>query len=117
MTTILALDLGTTTGWALRGSDGHHRQRFRAFPAATLRRRRDAFCASNAGSPRSNNPATASIACISKRCAATLASMRRTLRRVLATLTAWCEHQIPVPGACRSARSKTRPARAMRART
>ena len=22
-TTILALDLGTTTGWALRGSDGH----------------------------------------------------------------------------------------------
>ena len=23
ITTILALDLGTTTGWALRGSDGH----------------------------------------------------------------------------------------------
>ena len=22
-TTILALDLGTTTGWALRGNDGH----------------------------------------------------------------------------------------------
>ena len=27
-TTILALDLGTTTGWALRGSDGDVRQSF-----------------------------------------------------------------------------------------
>ena len=70
-TTIPALDLGTTTGWALRGSDGHitsgsqsfRPQRFEGggmrFPALqTLAHR------------RSSNRATASTACTSRRCVA-----------------------------------------------
>ena len=90
---ILALDLGTTTGWAIGGGSGQHHQRHHIIPAEPLRRRRHALSAlpQLARSDRHR--------CWRHRC--------RVLRRsapqhagtdaahvyggFLATLTAWCE--------------------------
>ena len=99
-TTILALDLGTTTGWALRGSDGHitsgserfRPQRFEGGGMRFLRFKRW-------------------LTEIKQSCGGIDALHFEEVRRhagvdaahayggFLATLTAWCEHhQIPYQG-------------------
>ena len=98
--TILALDLGTTTGWALRGSDGHitsgsecfRPQRFEGGGMRFLRFKRwltdikqcadglDALCFEEVRRHVGVDPAHA-------------------YGGFLATLTAWCEHHgIPYQG-------------------
>ena len=100
ITTILALDLGTTTGWALRGSDGHitsgsesfRPQRFEGGGMRFLRFKRW-------------------LTEIKKSCDGIDCLHFEEVRRhvstdaahayggFLATLTAWCEHhQIPYQG-------------------
>lgn len=49
-TTILALDLGTTTGWALRGSDGHITSGSESFVRSASKAAECVSCASSAGS-------------------------------------------------------------------
>ncbi len=99
-TTLLALDLGTTTGWALRGSDGHitsgsesfRPQRFEGGGMRFLRFKRW-------------------LTEIKQSCGGIDALHFEEVRRhagvdaahayggFLATLTAWCEHhQIPYQG-------------------
>ena len=99
-TTILALDLGTTTGWALRGSDGHitsgsesfRPQRFEGGGMRFLRFRRWLT---------EGKYACNGIDCLY------FEEVRRHIGvdaahaygGFLATLTAWCEHhQIPYQG-------------------
>ena len=99
-TTILALDLGTTTGWALRGSDGHitsgsesfRPQRFEGGGMRFLRFKRwlTEIKQSSDG-----------IDCLHfeevRRHVSTDAA--HAYGGFLATLTAWCEHhQIPYQG-------------------
>jgi hypothetical protein len=100
-TTILALDLGTTTGWALRGSDGHitsgtesfRPQRFEGGGMRFLRFKRwlteikqssdgiDCGALRGGAAPRLDVDAA------------------HAYGGFLATLTAWCEHhQIPYQG-------------------
>ncbi|MDP1525666.1 MAG: hypothetical protein Q8M20_07640 [Rhodocyclaceae bacterium] len=99
-TTILALDLGTTTGWALRGSDGHvtsgsesfRPQRFEGGGMRFLRFKRWL-----AEIKQSSD----GIDCLYfeevRRHASTDAA--HAYGGFLATLTAWCEHhQIPYQG-------------------
>ena len=99
-TTILALDLGTTTGWALRGSDGHitsgseifRPQRFEGGGMRFLRFKRwltelkavaDGIDALHFEEVRRHASTDAAHA----------------YGGFLATLTAWCEHhQIPYQG-------------------
>lgn len=100
ITTILALDLGTTTGWALRGSDGHimsgsesfRPQRFEGGGMRFLRFKRwlTEIKQSSDG-----------IDCLHfeevRRHVSTDAA--HAYGGFLATLTAWCEHhQIPYQG-------------------
>ena len=100
ITTILALDLGTTTGWALRGSDGHitsgsesfRPQRFEGGGMRFLRFKRwltelkavaDGIDALHFEEVRRHVSTDAAHA----------------YGGFLATLTAWCEHhQIPYQG-------------------
>ena len=99
-TTILALDLGTTTGWALRGSDGHitsgsesfRPQRFEGGGMRFLRFKRWLTEVKNSGD---------GIDCLHfeevRRHVSTDAA--HAYGGFLATLTAWCEHhQIPYQG-------------------
>ena len=99
-TTILALDLGTTTGWALRGSDGHitsgsesfRPQRFEGGGMRFLRFKRWLTEVKNTGD---------GIDCLHfeevRRHVSTDAA--HAYGGFLATLTAWCEHhQIPYQG-------------------
>ena len=99
-TTILALDLGTTTGWALRGSDGHitsgsesfRPQRFEGGGMRFLRFKRWLT---------EIKQSCGSIDCLHfeevRRHVSTDAA--HAYGGFLATLTAWCEHhQIPYQG-------------------
>ena len=99
-TTLLALDLGTTTGWALRGSDGHitsgsesfKPQRFEGGGMRFLRFKRWLTEVKNTGD---------GIDCLHfeevRRHVSTDAA--HAYGGFLATLTAWCEHhQIPYQG-------------------
>ncbi len=99
-TTILALDLGTTTGWALRGSDGHitsgsesfRPQRFEGGGMRFLRFKRWL---------NELKAVTSGIDCLHfeevRRHVSTDAA--HAYGGFLATLTAWCEHhQIPYQG-------------------
>ena len=99
-TTILALDLGTTTGWALRGSDGHitsgsesfRPQRFEGGGMRFLRFRRWLT---------EIKQSCDRIDCLHfeevRRHVSTDAA--HVYGGFLATLTAWCEHhQIPYQG-------------------
>ena len=99
-TTILALDLGTTTGWALRGSDGHitsgsesfRPQRFEGGGMRFLRFKRWLT---------ELKAITSDIDCLHfeevRRHVSTDAA--HAYGGFLATLTAWCEHhQIPYQG-------------------
>ena len=99
-TTILALDLGTTTGWALRGSDGHitsgsesfRPQRFEGGGMRFLRFKRWLT---------EIKQSCDEIDCLHfeevRRHVSTDAA--HAYGRFLATLTAWCEHhQIPYQG-------------------
>ena len=99
-TTILALDLGTTTGWALRGNDGHitsgsesfRPQRFEGGGMRFLRFKRWLTEVKNTGD---------GIDCLHfeevRRHVSTDAA--HAYGGFLATLTAWCEHhQIPYQG-------------------
>ena len=98
--TILALDLGTTTGWALRGSDGHitsgsesfRPQRFEGGGMRFLRFKRWLT---------ELKAITSDIDCLHfeevRRHVSTDAA--HAYGGFLATLTAWCEHhQIPYQG-------------------
>ena len=98
-TTILALDLGTTTGWALRGSDGHITSGSE-LPAAALRRRRNALPALQTLAHRDQAILRRHRLPALRRGAPPRLDRRGPrLRRVPATLTAWCEHhQIPYQG-------------------
>lgn len=117
-TTILALDLGTTTGWALRGSDGHitsgserfKPQRFEGGGMRFLRFKRW-------------------LTEIKQSCNGIDCLYFEEVRRhagvdaahayggFLATLTAWCEHHQFHTRVFQSARSRsTPPARAMPAK-
>ena len=99
-TTILALDLGTTTGWALRGSDGHitsgsesfRPQRFEGGGMRFLRFKRwlnELLSASN----HINAVFFEEV----RRHAGVDAA--HAYGGFMATLTAWCEHhQIPYQG-------------------
>ena len=80
--TILALDLGTTTGWALRSADGAHHQRHGVVPPEPLRRRRHALPALPrlARQRRATMPA-ASVSSITKKFVVTLARRRARLWR------------------------------------
>ena len=100
ITTILALDLGTTTGWALRGSDGHitsgsesfRSQRFEGGGMRFLRFKRWlAELKDMAGGIDALHFEEV------RRHASTDAA--HAYGGFLATLTAWCEHhQIPYQG-------------------
>ena len=99
-TTILALDLGTTTGWALRGSDGHitsgsesfRPQRFEGGGMRFLRVRRW-ISEIQKSIPELQNLYFEEV----RRHAGVDAA--HAYGGFLATLTAWCEHhQIPYQG-------------------
>ncbi len=99
-TTILALDLGTTTGWALRGSDGHitsgsesfRPQRFEGGGMRFLRFRRW-ISEIQKSIPELQNLYFEEV----RRHAGVDAA--HAYGGFLATLTAWCEHhQIPYQG-------------------
>jgi hypothetical protein len=90
---ILALDLGTTTGWALRGHDGLITSGTVSLPPRPLRRRRHALPAlhqladrDSTGCPGPSPPSG------SRRSAATPAPTRaHVYGGLMATLTAWAE--------------------------
>ena len=99
-TTILALDLGTTTGWALRGSDGHitsgsesfRPQRFEGGGMRYLRFKRwlTDIKQCNAGIDQVVFEEVQRHAGV---------DAAHAYGGFLATLTAWCEHhQIPYQG-------------------
>jgi hypothetical protein len=118
-TTILALDLGTTTGWALRGSDGHITSGTESFRPQRFEGGGMRFLRFKRWLTESSNPATASTACTSRKCAATSRPMPPT-----PTAGSWPRSPRGASTtrsrtrACRSARSRsTPPAKATRART
>jgi hypothetical protein len=89
--TILALDLGTTTGWALRGNDGHitsgsesfRPQRFEGGGLTEIKQSSDGIDCLHFEEVRRHVSTDAAHA----------------YGGFLATLTAWCEHhQIPYQG-------------------
>ena len=99
-TTILALDLGTTTGWALRGSDGHITSGSESF-------RPQRFEGGGMRFLRFKRWLTELKAVTSGIDALHFEEVRRHVSTdaahayggFLATLTAWCEHhQIPYQG-------------------
>jgi Holliday junction resolvasome RuvABC endonuclease subunit len=99
-TTILALDLGTTTGWALRGSDGHITSGSESF-------RPQRFEGGGMRFLRFKRWLTELKAATSGIDALHFEEVRRHVSTdaahayggFLATLTAWCEHhQIPYQG-------------------
>ena len=99
-TTILALDLGTTTGWALRGSDGHITSGSESF-------RPQRFEGGGMRFLRFKRWLTELKAVTSGIDALHVEEVRRHVSTdaahayggFLATLTAWCEHhQIPYQG-------------------
>ncbi|KAF7599445.1 MAG: hypothetical protein CGU29_07515 [Candidatus Dactylopiibacterium carminicum] len=99
-TTILALDLGTTTGWALRGSDGHISSGSESF-------RPQRFEGGGMRFLRFKHWLTELKAATSGIDALHFEEVRRHVSTdaahayggFLATLTAWCEHhQIPYQG-------------------
>ena len=99
-TTILALDLGTTTGWALRGSDGHVTSGSESF-------RPQRFEGGGMRFLRFKRWLTELKAVTSGIDALHFEEVRRHVSTdaahayggFLATLTAWCEHhQIPYQG-------------------
>ena len=100
ITTILALDLGTTTGWALRGSDGHITSGSESF-------RPQRFEGGGMRFLRFKRWLTELKAVTSGIDALHFEEVRRHVSTdaahvyggFLATLTAWCEHhQIPYQG-------------------
>ena len=99
-TTIIALDLGTTTGWALRGSDGHITSGSESF-------RPQRFEGGGMRFLRFKRRLTELKAVTSGIDALYFEEVRRHVSTdaahayggFLATLTAWCEHhQIPYQG-------------------
>ena len=99
-TTILALDLGTTTGWALRGSDGHITSGSESF-------RPQRFAGGGMRFLRFKRWLTELKAVTNGIDALHFEEVRRHVSTdaahayggFLATLTAWCEHhQIPYQG-------------------
>jgi hypothetical protein len=74
-TTILALDLGTHTGWALHQLDGSIISGTEMLQAAALRRRRHALPAFQALAQRTAAASVTSTPCTSRKCAARRASM------------------------------------------
>ena len=107
-TTILALDLGTTTGWMLRGSDGHITSGSESFRPQRFEGGGMRFCASLRWLTEIIPP-TVSTACTSRKCVAMSRPTRPRLRRIPGHA-----HGVvrappdPVPGVCRRHDQETR---------
>jgi hypothetical protein len=99
-TTILALDLGTTTGWALRGSDGHITSGSESFRPQRFEGGGMRFLRFKRWLTESSSPATASTALHFEEVRRHVSTdAAHAYGGFLATLTAWCEHhQIPYQG-------------------
>lgn len=110
MSIVLALDLGSTTGWALRTGDGQITRGTQAFRPGGQEGGGCVTSASSTGSPRPRPPPTASPRCTSRNSADMPASTRRTPKAASRSRSPpGASTTASLPPAYRSARSRSTP--------